>query len=209
MTESMRLLSLVAILITGCATTRLVRVVPEPGDGQKKLRGKGTPIVWSEGTESDVAISPKGGATGRYDVVDRKIPFLVFVRNRSDSQIAVSERDFSAGANSWAGASFADVLRASDLEAEMGSDPASEEAANAFATAVLAHAGEQANVGRVSQLLRATTLDPGDSVAGGIVIERPHLAGCEPGGSVPLLCHLWIAVEVAGDMHRFRFVETE
>ena len=257
-TNLMRLLPCIAaLLLAGCATT-LIRATPHRADGQDEVFKNGLPILSSRGAQTDVAVSPKGGPTGRYELGSR-VPFFVFIRNRSDGRLLVSEQNIRVEA--WGVRSKivqpATVLSATQVENEVRSDAAWAQGVTAFASVAgamaLSDAGtthqtaqvggpaglivtgtsnnsgaayqtqrlvlvdganastriaaaESNSLNRVSQLIQRNTLEPGEAMSGGILIQRPDLLGCRSDDSF-IKCKLQISVELGSDKHTFTFTE--
>lgn len=65
--------TLLATALTGCAAAppMMARMEPVTAAGQDVRFKNGTPIVFSRGEHFDVAVSPRGGPTGRYRVEQR------------------------------------------------------------------------------------------------------------------------------------------
>jgi len=83
------------VLGTGCATS-LARMEPIAAKGQDVQFSNGRPIVFSRGL--DVAVSPKGGPTGRYKL-EQRLELIVGIHNRNNRRIEVSESNISATGN--------------------------------------------------------------------------------------------------------------
>jgi hypothetical protein len=103
---------LLGALVTGCSTMApMARMEPLPTKEQEVQFKNGTPILFSGGERFDVAISPKGGPTGRYKLEPR-LELMVGVHNRSGRRVEVSERNILASANN----SPARVVEAVEIE---------------------------------------------------------------------------------------------
>jgi hypothetical protein len=127
----------VAASTLGCAATPLVRATPVQADGQDETFRNGTPFLSSRGARFDVTVAPKGGPTGRYSLEPR-IPYFVFVRNRSDARIRVSERSIRVQARAFGRHAEVNVLSASEIEDKIRLDAAWAQAAVGFAAAASA-----------------------------------------------------------------------
>lgn len=105
-----RVALLALMLVLGCKTP-LVHMEPLASESQEVEYRNGTPTVLSRGARFDVAVSPRGSATGRYEMGSR-IALSIGVRNRSDRRIEVSESNITATGND----SPAPIVRATDIE---------------------------------------------------------------------------------------------
>lgn len=262
-------------LISGCAPV-LVSLDPLPHDGQDATFKNGTPVVLSRGAESDVALSPKAGATGRYAFGPR-IYVMVAVRNRSAGRVEISEASFTV----HAGPAPARIVQAIEVEDSALSDASWAHAMNVFKTTAASMAtydagtttfsssstsdvrgttggstgtvttttaGTSYSAGAVAQarrqvaadgvaraeaidaqkelLLRAaaamlqrSTLDPGESIGGVIILEPDRANSCrrivevwrDPEtkftGEVPGPCKLVFQAKVGVDTHSITFDE--
>jgi hypothetical protein len=97
-------------LVAGCTTT-LAHMEPLATAGQDVEYANGTPTVLSRGARFDVALSPRCGVTGRYEMGPR-VELMIGVRNRSDRRVEVSESNISATGND----APAPVLKAAAIE---------------------------------------------------------------------------------------------
>jgi hypothetical protein len=128
---------LLGALTAGCSTVApMARMEPLPASEQDVQFKNGTPIVFSPGERFDVAISPKGGPTGRHNLEPR-LEFMVGIHNRSGQRVEVSERNISASTTPIERVSLGDagparVVKATEIEDAIVSNASWAQAMNAF-----------------------------------------------------------------------------
>lgn len=239
---------LLAVLstVTACVAP-MYRMEPALSPGQDARFSNGAPIISSRGSESIVVVVPLGSATGRH-AQDERLGFVVAVKNLQDSRIEVAESNLQVFANGKAArvvlaheaedearrsAALAHAANAIGAAVEMmasstagptthdGTERRQEARAinaEARANAENIRAHEQKALAGVAGMFQRSTVDPGESYAGIVVVEPPHSTACrvmaEPsqGYGRPAIyrpgpCAFELIVTIGKDSHRFGFSE--
>jgi hypothetical protein len=137
----MRTAAVLAVALTGCvaAPPMMARMEPVTAAGQDVRFKNGTPVVFSRGNHFDVAVSPRGGPTGRYRV-EQRLAMVVGVRNRSDHRVEVSESSITATGNGTPGR----IVTAAEIEDSVLANAALAQDMNALAGALRIFAASSA-----------------------------------------------------------------
>lgn len=231
------LLVLSLVILLGCVPVYGVMVRPsvEAAPSQDVVYKNGMVIATSKAPHSEVLLEPVAGATGRYRASER-VGYIVSIKNLSSSRIEVSESSVTASANGAA----VHVFLASEIEDEIHGSAAWAQAFNfiggvleasgtrsvaarsvvANQTAANASAisgGERSQVGALATwALQRTTLEPGESVVGGVSAYAPRTQVCTRTVKYPEsdvshrvggACQWTVSIKVGGDIHVFKIGE--
>lgn len=228
----------VGLLSAGCMPAKMLRADPVRGDHQDVIYKSGVPIIVSELPNSELVIQPFTTGTGRYDMQSR-VRFVLAIRNLGAQRIEVSESNVVAVASGEQThvvrateeiedeirtvAAWADALNLVAGAMEASSSPRwarYEVARNTAATSTAIAASARMQAGRLASAIQRTTLEPGESIVGGIAIDAPRSTACslDPVRSDPIRpdimqerrpgpCDWTLYVSVGGDRHVLRFRE--
>ena len=227
-----------ALLVGLCGCARKPMLLPSAREevGHEVFYRGGQLFVVSRAPRSIVVLEPVAGATGKYKA-EKRMGYVLAISNLGEERVEVSEENVTATANDKA----ARIFRAGEVEDQIrdesewaqalnlisgtlqsvGAQSGLERlmiAGNTTSRTVAIMSGEQALTDRLaSWALQRTTLNPGESVIGGVSVDAPRKEACpryvstngqddwwrEPGP-----CRWRILVRVGAATHTFEVNES-